>query len=298
MSPSSLLPLLLTALLLGACTTSSDRSGFTIVAHRGASGHLPEHTLEAYALAHAQGADMIEPDVVATRDGVLICLHDITLDSTTNVAEVYPDRARADGKWYAIDFDMRELRRLEARGRDGRVRGCTLATLDEMLGLVDQLNTSTNRFVGVVPEMKKPAFHAEEGFDLAVATLEVLAAHGYTSRDDAIWLQCFDMATLRRVRFELGSDLPLMALSGDALECTVLEELGTWCDAFGCSRKLIEPGPDQVPGMLQCALDAGLAVVPYTLKDEPGAVRALRDAGVAGVFIDWPDTAMRALGRD
>jgi len=93
-----------------------------VIAHRGASGYLPEHTLAAKALAHGQGADYLEQDVVLTADDVPIVLHDIHLDSTTDVADRFPDRARPDGRWYAVDFSLAEVRQLavgERLGRDG-----------------------------------------------------------------------------------------------------------------------------------------------------------------------------------
>jgi glycerophosphoryl diester phosphodiesterase len=88
-----------------------------VIAHRGASGYLPENTLPAYAMAYAMGADYIEPDLVMTRDGVLICVHDICLEATTDAAAVFPNRARGDGRWYAADFDVKEIRLLQARER-------------------------------------------------------------------------------------------------------------------------------------------------------------------------------------
>ena len=117
-----------------------------VFAHRGASGYLPEHTLEAYTLAVAQGADHVEPDVVATRDGVLICLHDVHLERVTDAAAVYPDRARSDGRWYALDFTLAELRRLQvtAAGRHD-LPGCGIPTLDEMVGLGAQHATKQLR---------------------------------------------------------------------------------------------------------------------------------------------------------
>jgi glycerophosphoryl diester phosphodiesterase len=84
-----------------------------VIAHRGASGHLPEHTLAAKVLAYAHGADYIEQDVVMTRDGALVVLHDLTLDRVTDVAQQFPGRARADGRYYVIDFTLAELRSLQ-----------------------------------------------------------------------------------------------------------------------------------------------------------------------------------------
>jgi glycerophosphoryl diester phosphodiesterase len=83
-----------------------------VIAHRGASGYLPEHTLVAYTMAYAMGADYLEPDLAVSKDGVLVCLHDMTLEEVTNAEEVFPDRAREDGKWYAVDFTLAELKQL------------------------------------------------------------------------------------------------------------------------------------------------------------------------------------------
>ena len=88
-----------------------------VIAHRGASGYLPEHTLEAYDIAYGLGADYIETDLVRTKDGAFICLHDIHLDRTTNLAVAYPDRKRKDGRWYAADLSLAEIRSLDAHER-------------------------------------------------------------------------------------------------------------------------------------------------------------------------------------
>ena len=121
-----------------------------VIAHRGASGYLPEHTLAAYSAAYFMGADVIEPDVVLTKDGVPICSHDITLDETTDVAEKFPGRARDDGKHYAIDFTLAEIKTLEKLGREGRVRmpGHTVPTLSEMIEMVQGLNEERVRRFG------------------------------------------------------------------------------------------------------------------------------------------------------
>ena len=276
--------------------TDEDRP-LIVVAHRGASGYLPEHTLAAYAMAYAQGADMIEPDVVATRDGHLVCLHDLTLEDTTDVETVFPARVRADGSWYAIDFDLAELKQLEKHGRGSTDPGYRIATLAEMLTLVERLNERTGRAVGVVPEMKHPAFHSEHGTDLARLTVETLNDHGYTGATDPMFLQCFDADTLRRVRFELGSDLPLMYLSGDPVPVETLRSIGAWCQALGINRKHIDPALGGDPSMVSVAQRAGLIVVPYTLKSDPDDILRLIDAGVDGVFADYPDVALEASGR-
>ena len=135
----------------------------TIIAHRGASGYLPEHTLEAKALAYAMGADYLEQDVVATRDGQLIVLHDIHVDRVSDVAERFPDRHRSDGRYYVRDFDLPELRTLnvhERRDEDGKTAvfprrfptnsgRFSIATLGEEIEMIQGLNRSTGRAVGI-----------------------------------------------------------------------------------------------------------------------------------------------------
>ena len=162
----------------------SDK-GPLIIAHRGACGYLPEHTLEAKSLAYAMGADYLEQDVVASRDDQLVVLHDIRLDRVSNVSERFPDRQREDGRFYVRDFDLAELRSLniyERRGDDGKTavypgrfptdRGSFgIATLAEELEMIQGLNRSTGRDVGIYPEIKAPAWHHENGFDLSVAVL-------------------------------------------------------------------------------------------------------------------------------
>ena len=133
-----------------------------IIAHRGASGYLPEHTLAAKALAYCQGADYLEQDVVLTRDDHPVVLHDIHLDTVTNVADVFPDRQRADGRFYAIDFTLAELRQLKASERIDLNTGQAVypnrfpvgsaafgvPTLAEEIELVQGLNKTLGRQVG------------------------------------------------------------------------------------------------------------------------------------------------------
>src|SRR5688572_10121230 len=152
-----------------------------VIAHRGASGYLPEHTLEAKALAYGLGADFLEQDVVATRDSQLVVLHDLHLDDVTDVALRFPERCRADGRHYVIDFDLAELQRLTVSERRGAGAAAArfpgrfpldkgafrIATLDQELDLIEGLNRSMRRNVGIYPEIKHPQWHREQGIDLA-----------------------------------------------------------------------------------------------------------------------------------
>ncbi len=199
-----------------------------VIAHRGASGYLPEHTLAAKAAAHAMGADYIEQDVVLSKDGVPMVLHDIQIDTVTDVAEVFPERARADGRFYAIDFSLDELKaltvmeRADERGEQvfpGRFpRGASsfqIPTLAEEIELIQGMNLSTGREAGIYPEIKAPAWHRAEGQDISRVALGVLADYGYADPDDLVFLQCFDWNETRRIREELGWRGKLIQLLGE-----------------------------------------------------------------------------------
>ncbi|OLY44882.1 glycerophosphoryl diester phosphodiesterase [Bartonella apis] len=203
-----------------------------VIAHRGASGYLPEHTLPAKAMAFAQGADYLEQDLVMTKDDQLVVLHDHYLDRVTDVADRFPDRARKDGRYYAIDFTLAEIKSLKFSegftiengkkvqtfpGRfpmgksDFRVH-----TFEEEIEFIQGLNHSTGKNIGLYPEIKAPWFHHQEGKDIAARVLEVLKKYGYTKKSDKIYLQCFDANELKRIRNELepkmGMDLKLVQL--------------------------------------------------------------------------------------
>jgi glycerophosphoryl diester phosphodiesterase len=268
-----------------------------VIAHRGASGYLPEHTLPAKALAHGMGADYIEQDVVLTKDDVPIVLHDIHLDTVTDVARRYPDRAREDGRYYAIDFTLDEIRTLHVGERFNRETGLAvyprrfpagrgrfeIPTLQEELELIQGLNQSTGRFAGVYPEIKAPAFHRSEGKDISRIVLDVLTAAGYVDRNDLVYVQCFDAAETRRLREELHTDLKLVQLIGendwresetdyDALRTADgLRTVAEYADGIGPALNHVITGVDAAgqPVMNSLVEDAhrcGLAIHPYTLR--------------------------------
>ncbi|OLY44075.1 glycerophosphoryl diester phosphodiesterase [Bartonella apis] len=219
--------------LMGATfSTTANADDKVVIAHRGASGYLPEHTLPAKAMAFAQGADYLEQDLVMTKDDQLVVLHDHYLDRVTDVADRFPDRARKDGRYYAIDFTLAEIKSLKfsegftiENGKkvqtfpdrfpmgksDFRVH-----TFEEEIEFIQGLNHSTGKNIGLYPEIKAPWFHHQEGKDIAARVLEVLKKYGYTKKSDKIYLQCFDANELKRIRNELepkmGMDLKLVQL--------------------------------------------------------------------------------------
>jgi glycerophosphoryl diester phosphodiesterase len=268
-----------------------------VIAHRGASGYLPEHTLEAKALAYGMGADYLEQDVVASRDDELLVLHDIHLDTVTDVAERFSGRAREDGRFYARDFDLAELRTLnvhERRTADGitavfpgrfpTAEGrFSLATLAEEITMIQGLNKATGRSVGIYPEVKSPAFHAGEGVDLSQLLLNLLREFGYTDKAAPVFVQCFDAKEVARLRNDLGCRLKLVQLIGendwaesdtdyDALQTTAgLQQLATVADAIGPWAAQLYTiaeidGQAVSTGLASRAHAAGLSVHPYTFR--------------------------------
>ena len=200
-----------------------------IIAHRGASGYLPEHTLEAAAYAYALGADYIEQDIVLSKDLIPVVMHDIYLDFTTNVKRIFPNRKREDGHWYVKDFELSELKKLNVNERlksDATEKAFLnryplergtfkICTLKEQIELIQGLNKSTQRNVGIYPEIKNPSWHRYEGLDISSVTLGQLEDYGYTSKKDKIFFQCFDSNELKRIKYELNSSLPLIQLIGN-----------------------------------------------------------------------------------
>ena len=270
-----------------------------VIAHRGASGYAPEHTLAAYALAYGQGSPWIEPDLVLTADGAPITLHDLTLDRTTNVAEIYAGRARADGLHYASDFTTAEVQRLAVVERHpGRFPHVSLRipTLRETLDLIDGLNQTTGRRVGVIPELKHPT--KQPG--LGAAALEVLARY-----DLPVRIQSFDAESLAA----LDTEHPRVLLVREKSQLTPegLNGIGRWASGIGLPKAVLFPtaaSPSGRSPVITLARERNLAVYAYTLRaDQLGEgfsqfadeVTALAQLGVDALFTDHPDQALAAL---
>lgn len=306
-----------------------------VIAHRGASGYLPEHTIAAKAMAFAQGADFIEQDLVMTRDDELVVLHDLHLDSVSNVTALFPDRARDDGLYYVIDFTLAEIRQLVVSERFKTEDGETTAafpgrfplekstfrihTFAEEIELIQGLNKSTGRSVGLYPEIKSPEFHRAEGKDISTAVLNILASYGYSKSTDNVFLQCFDRYELMRMHEDLlpamNMELALVQLIGTEAEyASLLTEEGIqrvsgYAAGIGPSiDHLVDPDSTandlRVSDLVELAHAAGLKVHPYTFRREPDRIPRyatdfenlldifLNQVGVDGVFTDFPDLAV------
>jgi glycerophosphoryl diester phosphodiesterase len=308
---------------------------FTVIAHRGASGYLPEHTLEGVAMAHAMGADYIEQDVVLTRDDELIVLHDLYLDAVTDVAKKFPDRKRKDGFHYAIDFTLEEIKTLRVHERvkaDGQPEFpgrfpptaaiFRIPTLEEEITLIQGLNRSKSKNTGIYIEPKSPAWHTAEDRNLVKKVVSTLAEFGYQGRKDKAYLQSFDMDYLEYARYELKTDLKLLQLIGDKSwqesdtdfdflqTAKGLQAIARFADGIGPWLMQVVSVRDgditDISDMVAMAHQLGLFVHAYTLRADQlpseigtmqDSVRFLKDqARLDGVFTDHPDQVLQALG--
>jgi alkaline phosphatase len=205
-----------------------------VIGHRGASGILPEHTLEAYRVAIAQGADFIEPDLVSTKDGVLIARHEPLLDDTTNVAEVFGEERMStkilDGQevtgYFAEDFTLAEIKQLRAvQPRDFRSQDFNgafeIPTFQEVIELVQEVEAETGVQVGIYPETKHPTFFNLQGLSLEEPLIQTLKDTGFTD-PNRIFIQSFEIQNLIELQRMLDAeglgDIPLVQLYGDTTE--------------------------------------------------------------------------------
>ncbi len=286
-----------------------------VIAHRGASGERPEHTLAAYERAIDQGADYIEPDLVATSDGVLVARHENELSGTTDVAsrEDFADRRRTktiDGSeitgWFAEDFTLAELRTLRARERLPGLRPANtrfdglypVPTLAEIIALVRAKEAETGRRIGLYPELKHPTYMLQgAGIDMVDLLLGELARLEITPADP-IFVQSFEVAPLRRLAqrsdFKLvqlvavdggPADEPALAYA-EMIAPSGLREIASYADALGADIRLIL-APEGTPTSLVAeARQAGLPVHAWTLRKEnaflPAALRRGSGEGAQG----------------
>ncbi len=221
-----LLPLLMAVAPLPPAMAGEIPAQPLVIGHRGASALLPEHTLAAYARAIADGADYIEPDLVATRDGVLVARHENEIGDTTDVAQRPEFAARKrtqviDGEpvegWFTEDFTLAELKTLHARERLPELRGTAhdglhgIATLDEIIALASEQAARTGRIIGLIPEIKHPSHFQRIGLPMEARLLETLASHAY-AREAPVVIQSFEQDNLRALHKRLGAAHPNIRL--------------------------------------------------------------------------------------
>jgi len=287
-----------------------------IIAHRGASGYRPEHTLASYELAIGMGADFIEPDLVSTRDGVLIARHENEISGTTDVADRPEFAARKatkqiDGRevtgWFTEDLTLAEIKTLRAKERlpfrdqshNGRFEVPTLA---EVIDLAKRGSAETGRTIGVYPETKHPSYFRSIGLPLEEPLLAALQEAGYRSRTAPVYIQSFEVGNLKELR--KVTDLPLIqlleaegrpwdfAVAGDPrtyhdlATSAGLAEIAAYADGIGPDKRRIVPaGPDgrllPPTSLVADTHAARLLVHPWTFRSD-GSFLALEYGGDPG----------------
>jgi glycerophosphoryl diester phosphodiesterase len=280
---------------------SAQYSKKTLVAHRGASAYAPEHTAAAYRLAIEQGADYVEQDLAVTRDGVLICLHDPSLERTTNVEEVFPDRSREmvyEGRkmrvWLANDFTLAEIQRLDAGSWfEPKFKNERILTFDEAVALI-------RGKAGMFPELKTPEIYQGRDVkfeELVAAALDQHKLRG-PSRDlrTPVILQTFGEASARKLA-EMKIGVPVVLLIGTAPGWDSMAKVQEWrgiVQGLGPAKDILLKNPN----LVKWAHDAGMSVTPYTFRDKdvkgyPSVTAEMEHylytLGVDALFTDNPD---------
>ncbi len=282
-----------------------DLDGKVCIAHRGASAYAPEHTLAAYALALEMGADYVEQDLQLTRDGVLVCMHDTSLERTTNVEDVYPDRfdspefQRSGRKtWQIVDFTLEEIKQLDAGSWFGPdFKDERIPTFQESLDLVMGK-------AGIYPELKEPGYYESFGMNMVDAIIFAFKANGLDTpkgqKRTPILVQSFSPEALKEMKAKAGDTYRLIQLigfaqAGSLFSDEALPEVARYAWGVGPSITILRGDPTRIPA----ARMNGLMLHPYTVSeanlppefDSIGDYTAylLYDLGVDGVFTNNPD---------
>ena len=290
--------------VLGLLSLVSAQSNAKIlIAHRGASAYAPEHTLAAYRLAIEQGADYVEQDLGVTRDGVLVCLHDDSLERTTNVRKIFPGRfveeqvnGRVRQQWRVRDLTLSEIKELDAGSWFAEeFAGSQVPTWQEAIDLI-------RGSAGLFPELKSPDDYRSLGIDMPSLVIDLLRRNGLDTAgadtDTPVILQSFDETSLRRLASELPT-LPRVFLIGNASRQSVitntrLQEIATFATGIGPAKEIVLAQPD----LVERAHALGLTVTPYTFRSsatnsldnlEKEMRHFLFTLGVDALFTNNPD---------
>jgi glycerophosphoryl diester phosphodiesterase len=291
------LALLLAALIMAAPAVAEP----VIIAHRGASGSRPEHSIAAYRLAIEQGADFIEPDLVMTKDDVLVIRHENEISGTTDVRDhpEFADRRATkiiDGKavsgWFTEDFTLAELKTLRVRERLPALRPDNMRWRDEQIATFDEalaLLKTAGRPVGIYPETKHPSYFSAIGKPMERALVDALARAGFTQATDPVFIQSFEVSNLKALRTMtklrlvqlIDPDAPpydqVLIRTGMTAVTMVtpdgLKAIAAYADAIGPSKLLIEPRDAEGHALPPTSLvadahAAGLLVHPWTFRSE------------------------------
>jgi len=290
------------SLLMMSAMTHAQYSKKTLVAHRGASAYAPEHTLASYRKAIEMGADFVEQDLAVTKDNVLICLHDASLERTTNIEEVFPNRSttttiegRTRKAWLANDFTLAEIKQLDAGSWfDPEFKDEKVVTFDEAVALIKGK-------AGLFPELKTPEIYAGRDVRFEELVAAALDKHGLrgvkADPRTPVILQTFGDASARKLA-QMKIGVPVVLLIGDAKGFESAEKVKSWkgiVQGFGPAKQIVLKNPDFV----KWAHAEGLSVTPYTFstRDQKTGFadvtaemsHYLYTLGVDALFTDNPD---------
>jgi glycerophosphoryl diester phosphodiesterase len=273
-------------MLLAARASGANKP--LLIAHRGASGYAPEHTLAAYKLAIEQGADFVEQDLQVTKDGALICLHDADLARTTNVAEVFPDRASSrdpsetgESKrgWYTIDFTLAEIKRLDAGSWFNRANpfAASPSYVNQRVPTLEETIKFVGKRAGLYIELKHFTFYKALGVDMAAKLVAVLNAHGFNrgSNGERILIQSFYKQALLRMH-ELApgySRVQLLPMETSGREKDSAKVTPALAAEIAAYAKGVGPTKSMLTGEADVAIfhKAGLLIHPYTFRGTTSA---------------------------
>jgi glycerophosphoryl diester phosphodiesterase len=296
------------SILVSSFKQSAAKSRVTVetkkilVAHRGASSYAPEHTIASYELALKQGADFVEQDLQITRDRQLICLHDLTLERTTNVKDVFATRYREElvaaspaRHWYVSDFTLQEIKQLDAGSWfNSKFKGARIPTFQEAIDLV-------RGKAGLYPETKAPEVYGKLGLDMESLLLRALKKNGLGTRSSErhtpVIIQSFSAESLQKLGGMLKTKLPLVLLINEEartrwLTTSGFTEAKKFASGIGPAKALLDKN------LVMQAHAAGLSVTPYTFRlTDMGRFKTLSEEmsyylyelGVDALFTDNPD---------
>ncbi len=273
-----------------------------VIAHRGASGERPEHTLGSYTLAIEQGADFIEPDLVLTKDGILVARHENEISETTDVAARPEFAGRKTSKtidgqtmtgWFTEDFTLAELKTLRAKERLPQLRKANMAfdgqfeipTFEEILDLAKAQSAKTGRTIGIYPETKHPSYFASIGLPHEAPLLALLERYGHVDKAAPVFIQSFEVENLKALRTktkvrliqlmdENGSPPDRPDLNYPAMATADgLKAVAAYADGVGPNKALVIPRTllgnlGEPTTLVRDAHEAGLAVHPWTFRRE------------------------------
>ncbi|MBU2668482.1 glycerophosphodiester phosphodiesterase [Actinoplanes bogorensis] len=317
---------------IAAPAEATRRKDSEVFGHRGASGYRPEHTLASYELAARMGADYMEPDLVSTKDHVLVCRHEPEIGGTTDVATrpEFADRRKTvslDGisvtGWFTEDFTLAELKTLRAIERLPAVRQentlydglFEVPTFQEMLDLRAKLSKELGRDLGVIPETKHPTYFRNLGLELETPLVQTLRRNRLDKRGAKVWIQSFEAANLKVLHQQYRVQVNLVFLTSAAgspfndtktyaqyLTPAGLKELSQYVDGIGPEKNQIIPrNADATLGtptsLVKDAHAAGVKVIPYTFRAEnqflPAELRVGTNPNDYGKAIDEQITFLR-----